>query len=360
MITADGGDDPQHRRPRVAGLGSWLTPWPALCGLMFAGCGAAQGYVNLVLTDPYLHGMKFGMATLPDGWKAHGSIGRPTCGALAGQPSGVPEITLRAESADAQMQLRIPPAPMWQWKNTLITGRKLPHHPTPVPGCLPIFGPVSAAQFVRLYAQQYMRDVRIVGSASFLPKAQAAIAKQKVAAIRSAQMYTRQHPGASSLRQTFDAAAIRVESDSHGERRVGFLSAGVRCTEMAPAPSNGGPNPVQIPTGYCTANLTYYAAPPGKLMQMRRLLATMPPLKISRHYMAMWSSAIMTRDLRDLEENPAFRAWQWQNEREKAQELQELQERLNTEVPDNRYLQNSALWKAGQVQNHAASVGQPN
>ena len=65
----------------------------------------------------------------------------------------------------------------------------------------------------------------------------------------------------------------------------------------------------------------------------------------------------MTRDLRDLEENPAFRAWQRQNEREKAQELQE---RLNTEVPDNRYLQNSALWKAGQVQNHEATLGHSN
>ncbi len=121
---------------------------PALLGLMLAGCGAAQGYGHLVLTDPLLGGMKAAVIAVPAGWKAQGSVGRATCGMLAGQPGGMPVELLKEESADGQVQYRKPPALGWQWLNTQFRGRDLPHHQAP--GCLPIFAPVSAAQFVRL------------------------------------------------------------------------------------------------------------------------------------------------------------------------------------------------------------------
>ena len=36
--------------------------------------------------------------------------------------------------------------------------------------------------------------------------------------------------------------------------------------------------------------MTYDLAPPGKLMQLRRILASMPPLQIDPHYTAAWKS----------------------------------------------------------------------
>ena len=92
-----------------------LTAWPAWLGLALAGCGAAQGYTRLVLTDPYMHGMKFGVATFPAGWKAQGSISRVRCVDLGGTPGGAPVPQLRAESADGQMQARVLPEAIWQW-----------------------------------------------------------------------------------------------------------------------------------------------------------------------------------------------------------------------------------------------------
>ncbi len=321
--------------------------WPAWLGLMVAGCGAAQGYTHLVLTDPNLGGMKYGVATFPAGWKAQGSISRVRCLMLGGTAGGAPVPQLQAQSADGQMQMRVPPTAIWQWNfTTLGNGRKMPQYHAP--GCLPIYGPVSAAQFVRLYAQ-HMPGVSIVGPASFLPKAAAMIAQTKENLIRARQSYERQHPGAYlPPPQTFDAAAIRVESVSHGERRNGFLSAGVLCSNLSPAPT---PN-VRTRTGNCVASMTYLVAPPGKLMQMRRLLASMPPLQIDHHYLAAWKS----ENAREWERADQIQRQHIQQQQAFGQMMNRnyAQEQANANANHQAFMQQQAT----QYQNHEAFLGQ--
>jgi hypothetical protein len=237
---------------------------------MLAGCGAAQGYGHLTLTDPYLGGMKAAVITVPAGWKAQGNLGRVTCGFMAGQSGGQPVFGLMEESADGQTQYRQPPALGWKWFNAQFGGRQLPQHQAP--GCLPIFAPVSAAQFVRLYAQ-HLRGVSIVGSAPVPRDLQTAVDKAAAAQRRQNRL-----PG---NKTTLDVAALQVESDAHGERRDGLLTAVVKCNyEVLGATNNGG----------CLATMRYLVTPPGKLGEMSQFVAGLPPIEWDHHWLAVHNS----------------------------------------------------------------------
>ena len=277
---AAGRNDRQHRRPRAPGLGSLLIAWPALLGTMLAGCGAAQGYGHLTLTDPYLGGMNAAVITVPAGWKAQGSVGRTTCGFMAGQSGGQPVLGLMEESADGQIQYRQLPTLGWQWANTRYSNpqlrqfmaRQAPHQ---APGCLPIFAPVSAAQFVRLYAQ-HLPGVTIIGSSPVPRNLQTAVDEAAAAQRRFAAQS--RLPG---RKTTLDVAALQVESDAHGERRDGLLTAVVKCNLEAIGPSR---------SGACLATMRYLVTPPGKLGEMSQVLAGLPPIKWDHHWLAVHNS----------------------------------------------------------------------
>ena len=263
----------QHQCSPAQGLRSLLTAWPAWLGLMLAGCGAAQGYGHLVLTDPLLGGMKAAVVAVPAGWSAQGTVSRGTCGMFRGRRGGQPVPLLRAVSPDGQMQYRMMPALAWQWANPRYTNpqlrqfmaRQAPHQ---APGCLPIFAPISAAQFVRLYAQ-HLRGVSIVGAAPVPPALQAAAAR-----VANAGNAARGTPFKDT--HTFDVASIRVESDARGQRHDGLLTAVVKCYKIA----------FPVPSGGCSASTQILLAPVGKLGEVSRLIASLPPVQWNRQYVA--------------------------------------------------------------------------
>ena len=283
---AAGRDDRQHRRPRAQGLGRSSIAWSALLGTMLAGCGAAQGYGQLTLTDPYMGGMKAAVITVPAGWKAHGSIGRVTCGFMAGQAGGQPVLGLIEESADGQIQYRQPPALGWTWFNAQFGGRQLPQHKAP--GCLPIFAPVSAAQFVRLYAQ-HLPGVTIIGSSPVPRTLQTAVDKAAAAQRR----YGAQS-GLPGRKTTLDVAALQVESDAHGERRDGLLTAVVKCNYGTLGTTSNGA---------CLATMRYLVTPPGKLSEMSRFVAGLPPIEWDHHWLAVHRSVQRRQATRVLNAN---------------------------------------------------------
>lgn len=277
---AAGGNDRQHWRPRAQGLGRSSIAWSALLGTMLAGCGAAQGYGRLVLTDPLLGGMKAAVVAFPAGWKAQGSVSRVACSMFRGRRGGQTQLLLHAVSPDGQMQYRMLPVLGWQWANQRYSNpqlrqfmaRQAPHQP---PGCLPIFAPINAAQFVQLYAQ-HLRGVRIVGAAPVAPALQATVARN---AAKARRRLAQSHMGrllaqrGISQRITADAASLRLKTDSG--RYDGLLTAEVTCDAR-----NGGSS------GNCSATTQLLLTPVGKLGEVSRLVASLPSVQWDPHWKA--------------------------------------------------------------------------
>ena len=268
---AAGRNDRQHRRPRGSGLGRSSIAWSALLGTMLAGCGAAQGYGRLVLTDPLLGGMKAAVVAFPAGWKAQGSVSRVACSMFRGRRGGQTQLLLHAVSPDGQMQYRMLPVLGWQWANQRYSNPQLRQFmarqaPHPDPGCLPIFAPINAAQFVQLYAQ-HLRGVRIVGAAPVAPALQAKVAAANARG-RSAPQRT-----------TMDAASLRLKTDSG--RYDGLLTALVTCgTWNLGSGGNFGSS------GSCSAVTRLLLSPVGKLGEVNRLVASLPPVQWDPHWTA--------------------------------------------------------------------------
>jgi hypothetical protein len=93
-------------------------------------------------------------------------------------------------------------------------------------------------------------------------------------------------------------------------------------------------------------------APPGKLMQLRRILASMPPLQIDPHYLAAWKSV-----------NAREYGRMVQNERQHMQQQQAWgrmlrstgqQDQARLTAGHNAFMQQQAT----QYQNHEAFLGQ--
>ena len=290
----------QYWRPRAQGLGRWLPAWPALLGLMLAGCGAAQGYGHLTLTDPLLGGMKAAVVAVPAGWRAQGTVSRGTCGMFRGRRGGQPVPLLRAVSPDGQMQYRMMPVLGWSWFNPRYSNpqlrqfmaRQAPHQ---APGCLPIFAPISAAQFVRLYAQ-HLRGVSIVGAAPVPPALQAKVA----AAVAAANERGRSLPLPLRIRITMDAASLRLKTDSG--RYDGLLTALVKC-----GIGNGNGNGSFGSGGNCSAVTRLLLSPVGKLGEVSRLVASLPPVQWDPRYTAALHS-VTRREFASIE-NAHRRQW---------------------------------------------------
>ncbi len=338
-------NDRHHRRPRVAGLAGPLAAWSAWLGLMMLpGCSAAQGYGHLVLTDPLLGGMKAAVVAFPAGWNAQGTVSRGTCGMFRGRRGGQPVALLRAVSADGQMQYRTMPVLGWQWANQRYTNPQLrefmarqPKHQAP--GCLPIFAPVSAAQFVRLYAE-HLRGVTIVGAAPVPPALQATVAR---AAAKQRRHFAQGRIGrflaqhGVSEKITKDVASLRVESDARGERQDGLLTAVVSCSTQSGGPAD---------TGYCSASMTYLVTPAGKLSAMSRLVASLPPVQWDHH----WRAAL--RSITTREGNGIIRS-----------NLQQADQRLHNAAREDQARLDAShrafeLQQATQQRNHEAFLGQ--
>ncbi len=331
-------NDRHHWRPRVEGLAGLLTAWPAWLGLMLPGCSAAQGYGHLVLTDPFLGGMQAAVVAIPASWKAHGSLGRATCGMLAGQPGGIPVELLSEESPDGQVQYRLLPALGWQWThNNTPWGRNLRPHPTA--GCLPIFAPVSAAQFLRLYAQ-HMPGVHIVGPSPVPPHLQAAVAKAAAEQRHNPPQYRMQGPLSGT--STLDAAALQVESGANGRRRDGLLTAIVTCkTTQFHLPSGYSQS-----SGNCLARMSYLVTPPGRFAEMSRVVAALPPIKWNRHWQ------VVHRRMLTREGNRVLEATQ----REGTERLRRAyrQDQARSIASHRAFMQQQAT----QQRNHEAFLGQ--
>jgi hypothetical protein len=200
--------------------------------------GLTSGTQPVTIADPSLNNMKAGTLTIPAGWKFQGVMLTSACNPL-------PFPVFRAYSPDGLTEMRALPVFGWKW------GR----FKNPNDGCLPLTGPMSAADFLRNYTEMIPGGVHIVGP---LPVS-TELTAFKDRLVNSANA-SRAIPGPGphlTVNHTGDVAAIRVQTVNGSfvieQRLRALLICDIRPDD----------NPMQ--GGTCWVRVDVLRAPKGKL-----------------------------------------------------------------------------------------------
>ncbi|HQU46443.1 MAG TPA: hypothetical protein PK867_26790 [Pirellulales bacterium] len=136
---------------------------------------------------------------------------------------------------------------------------------------------------------------------------------------------------------TLDVAALQVESDAHGERRDGLLTAVVKCNYQALGTTR---------SGACLATMRYLVTPPGKLGEMSQVVAGLPPIEWDHRWLAAY------RSVQRRQATGALNA----NQQRANQRLRSayLQDQARSNASHQAFMQQQAT----QQRNHEAFLGQ--
>jgi hypothetical protein len=196
----------------------------------------SQGVTTASLNDPSFGGIKAATLTIPAGWKFQGVMLTSAC-------SQLPWPVYRAYSPDGLSEMRAMPVFGWRWSK--YKGDRS--------GCLPLPGPMTAAEFLNKYIEMIPGGVHVVGAAP-VSREFAAWKDQLVAA---QQAGVAQAGGRLRIEYTGDAAALRIETINGTFVVEQRLRAGLFC-EIQP-----DPGPLQ--GGNCWVRIEVLRAPKGKL-----------------------------------------------------------------------------------------------
>ena len=218
---------------KLAGLASLAF------AVLVSGRSMAAGFGVITLTDPALGGMAAGQMAIPAGWVGHGIVAVDSC-----HVSQAKYPVFRIHSADGKMSAQALQSYGWTW----ITGNP---GLKAASGCLPLQGPVSPTEFLRLLVQHFLPQVHIVGP---VPQS------------------------SPSAAQGGKSGALRVTVGSGAALNDGLMSAFVSCSAR-PA-TNGSPA-----GGACYAHATIFFAPSGELNSLLQMMQHVPPVKVSQRWL---------------------------------------------------------------------------
>jgi hypothetical protein len=197
---------------------------------------AGQGTTTAIVTDPSFGGMKAATLTIPAGWKFQGEMLISACNEL-------PWPVYRAYSPDGLSEMRAMPVFGWKWSKSKDNQG----------GCLPLTGPMSAAEFLQKYIEMIPGGVHVIGPAPVSPQFTAW--KDKLVSqfgSNNAAVARSMH-----VQSTGDVAALRIATTNGTFVVEQRLRAGLFCdTRSDPGPSQGGT---------CWVRLEVLRAPRGKL-----------------------------------------------------------------------------------------------
>jgi hypothetical protein len=196
---------------------------------------AAQGVTPETITDP-AYNIKAFTLNIPAGWKFQGTVmPGPDC-------SDIPYPVFRAYSRDGLSELRLQPAFNWTFHPANKAFR-------PVPGCVNINGPITAAEFLKRYEEMTAGNgMHVIGPMSVGSAYEARTAK-------IADNMNHQSP---DVRGSATSAAVRVQTINGSFIIEQRFRAYVECRVHVPSgidPNGGG----------CSAHIDVVRAPQGKL-----------------------------------------------------------------------------------------------
>src|SRR5579884_3355426 len=153
---------------------------------------AAASLITASIGDPSFGGMKAATLTIPAGWKLEGAMLTNPC-------ESIPWAVFRAYSPDGLTEMRAMPVFGWRWRPNLRMDNS---------GCLPLTGPLTAAEFLAKYVETIPGGVHVVGPMSVTPQYRQAAEKLANIANEGNNRLM------ANLRSnhTFDVAALRVQT----------------------------------------------------------------------------------------------------------------------------------------------------
>ena len=196
----------------------------------------SQGVNTASVNDPSFGGIKAATLTIPAGWKFQGVMLTSACNQL-------PWPVYRAYSQDGLSEMRAMPVFGWRWSK--YKGNQS--------GCLPLPGPMTAAEFLNKYIEMIPGGVHVVGPAPV--SHEFAAWKDKV--VSSEQAGDAQAGGRLHVQHTGDVAALRIETINGTFIVEQRLRAGLFC-EIRP---DTGP----LQGGNCWVRIEVLRAPKRKL-----------------------------------------------------------------------------------------------
>jgi hypothetical protein len=200
---------------------------------------AAQALTTASINDASFNNMKAVTMTIPAGWKMQGLIATNPCDNNTAWPA------FRAYSSDGLTEMRTMPVFGWRWRPNLRNLDKT--------GCLPINGPIPAADFLKLYVETLQGGVHIIGPMNVSEQ------YRQWAENYAARLNSNQANMAPAIRgnHTADVAALHIETPNGSFVIDQRLRVAVECA------INNNPGPMQ--GGTCWARLEALRAPKGKL-----------------------------------------------------------------------------------------------
>ncbi|HEV2578459.1 MAG TPA: hypothetical protein VGU25_14740 [Acidobacteriaceae bacterium] len=221
------------------------------------------------VTDPSMNNETAFTVTIPSGWKLDGTVTTNPC-------NNIPSPVFRAYASDGLTELRLMPIFGWRWS-------KAAPPPGANRGCLPLPGPMSAAQFAQYFVGTIQGGVHIIG-----PMPVSALVQQ------AAQKYAdNMNAGNARLmpalqaHNTGDTAALHFQTVNGSfvidQRVLVRLQCGTR---------DSGP----LAGGGCIAFTEVLRAPQGKLDQLIQLVDSTNMPKVTPD--PQWFSAVLQRQQR--------------------------------------------------------------
>ncbi|MGC1782302.1 MAG: hypothetical protein WA708_07280 [Acidobacteriaceae bacterium] len=195
-----------------------------------SGTNLGQGLATATLTDASLNGMPATQVAVPGGWHVQGSMASLPC-------TVIPSASWDAISPDGHSQMNVLPIFGWKWGMGAQNRN----------GCIPLSGPLHAADFLQKFAVR-LKGVRVVGTMPVSDK----FRSREENFTNNANRNNARLVGPLQARNLGDVAAIEaVDSTGHEMR----FRAWVQCMERQG----------RLQGGSCFARIDVLRAPKGQL-----------------------------------------------------------------------------------------------
>jgi len=217
-----------------------------------------QGLTTVTLNDDSMNNMPATEVSVPKGWHVQGRMTMVPC-------SSLPSPTWDASSPDGNSQINVLPSFGWKWGMGAQNGN----------GCIPLSGPVHAADFLQKFAAR-LHGIRVVGT---MPVT-GAFVQREVNFTNNSNSGNARLAGPLQARHMGDVAAIKAVDSTGHEMRI---RAWVECLERQG----------RLQGGTCFARVDVLRAPKGQLEALAALVDGHN--LVQDHPTQEWMSAYMNR-----------------------------------------------------------------
>ena len=218
------------------------------------------------INDPSSNNDPAFTVTIPSSWKVDGTVVMNPCNQL-------PSPVFRAYASDGLTEMRYMPIFGWRWS-------KAQAPPGTRQGCLPLSGPMTAAQFAQYYVGTIPGGVHVIG-----PMPISAQFQQAAQSYANAMNANNAHlMAAVQANFTSDTAALHIQTVNGSFVIDQRVRVRLECSTRNSGPFEGGS---------CLAWTDVLRAPQGKLDPLVQLVDNTPMPKVTP--VPQWFSAFMQR-----------------------------------------------------------------